>query len=97
MMPVMQSRISAFIVFFYIACVTNAFGPMLSKQQLKLSRYNDMAIMSDKSGENSDALSRRRKRRGKDDGTSSATPDVSNTLSIVNIFVILRSNFNISF
>jgi hypothetical protein len=76
-MPSMQSRISVFIIFFYIAGFTNAFGPMLSRQQMKLSRYSDMAIMSDKSGENSDALSRRRKRRGKDDVPSGAIPDVS--------------------
>ena len=56
-----------------------------------------MAIMNERSGENSDALSRRRKRRGKDDIMPAATPNVSIIFRDSVSFLLFGSNVDTSY
>jgi hypothetical protein len=74
-----QMRITPIIliVLAIFACVSNAFLPLMSRQQQKVSRHADVRMMSEKPTESNDAISRRRKRRGKDEGAAITTPEVS--------------------
>ena len=56
-----------------VVCVSNAYRHLPHQRQQIISKYSDTRLYSDKSGDTGDALSRRRKRRGKDEVTVKET------------------------
>jgi hypothetical protein len=81
-MALKQSKTSSIklVVFLAIICISNAFNFVLLSQHRKLSRCSDMKMVSsdnEKPTKKDDAMSRRRKRRGKDEEPDIALPKVS--------------------
>ena len=83
-----QSRTLLLIVLLTVACVSSAFKPQFSRQQ-SLLRSSEMRMMSDKS-DGGDAMSRRRKRRGKDEIAVTETTNSEVSLIPLTILCILH-------